>query len=62
MSEETKENTEKVDTDEVPTKSGMTENEIVVIILLVTAVFLVIVGVYVWMNRKYFGFAEMKYV
>lgn len=59
MSQQTKDNTENVSGES--TKSGMTENEIVVIILLVTAVFLVIVGVYVWINRKYFGFTEMKY-
>lgn len=45
---------------EETSKVGMTENELVVIILIVTAVFLVIIGVYVWVNRKYFGFAEAK--
>lgn len=53
------ENTENA---EETTRSGMSENEIVVMILVITAVLLIIIGVYVWINRKYYGFAEAKCV
>ena len=35
--------------------NGMTENEMVAVILLVTVLGLVIFGVYVYLNRRHFG-------
>ena len=41
--------------EEIEPKDGMTENEIVILILVVTLIGVLVFGFYVYSNRRYYG-------